>query len=132
MANETRVKRRTEEGKVEHLRSGTCYQPVVDILELPEEIVVQAEVPGAKPEDIDVNFEDGLLTIYAKVEPRQAPDTEFLLREYRVGDYHRTFRVSETIDSSKIAADYTDGVLTLHLPKAEAAKPRKIPVKTGE
>ena len=51
-----------------------------------------------------------------------------LLREYGVGDYYRSFQVSEAIDAGKISAEYADGVLTLHLPKAEAVKPRKIAV----
>jgi len=86
-------------------------------------------VPGTTVENIGVDFEDGALTIHAKVEPRQEENTEFLVREYGVGDYYRTFRVSEAIDSAKISAEYADGVLTLHLPKAEATKPRKIEVK---
>ena len=63
--------------------------------------------------------------------PRQDEDHEYLLREYGTGDYYRTFQVSEAVDASKITADYSDGVLTLHLPKTEAVKPRKIEVKTG-
>ena len=113
----------------EQTRSGTYYRPNVDILERPEELVVLADIPGASGEDIDINFEDGTLTMYAKVKPRQPDDTEYLVREYGVGDFYRTFRVSEAVDASQIAAEYTDGVLTLHLPKAEAAKPRKIEVK---
>ncbi len=53
----------------------------------------------------------------------------YLLREYGVGDFYRTFRVSEQIDASRIEAEYADGVLKLHLPKVEAVKPRKITVK---
>ena len=111
-------------------RSGQCYRPQVDILEQGDELLVLADVPGARAEGIDVKFEDGTLTIHAPVEPRQKPDHEFLLREYGVGDYWRTFRVSEAIDASRITAGYADGVLTLRLPKADAAKPRKISVKT--
>lgn len=119
-----------ELSSAERTRSGTCYRPNVDILERAEELVVLADIPGASADDVDVNFEDGTLSIYARVEPRQPAETEYLVREYGVGDYYRTFRVSEAIDASKIAAEFADGVLTLHLPKAEAAKPRKIAVKS--
>jgi HSP20 family protein len=118
-----------ETAAAERTRCGSCFRPNVDILEQGDELLVLADVPGARAEGIDVKFEDGTLTIHAPVEPRQKPEHEFLLREYGVGDYWRTFRVSETIDAGKITADYADGVLTLHLPKAEAAKPRKISVK---
>ena len=114
----------------EHTRSGRCYRPNVDILERSDELLVLADVPGAAPEHVDVNFEEGTLAIHAKVEPRQAPETDYLLHEYGVGDYYRSFRVSEAIDASKITAECADGVLTLHLPKAEAVKPRKIAVKS--
>lgn len=114
---------------VERTRSRCCYRPNVDILERAEELLVLADVPGAGSEDIDVNFEDGTLTIHARVGPRQDPAQEPLLREYGVGDYYRTFRISEAIEAGKITADYADGVLTLHLPKAEAIKPRKISLK---
>ncbi len=130
MADEKRARRGAEEAQVEYLRQGVCYTPLVDILEMADEILLKADLPGAKRENIDINFEDGILTIYAKVEPRQQPDTHYLVREYGVGDYHRSFHVSEAIDAARITAEYADGVLTLHLPKTEAVRPRKIPVQT--
>ena len=113
----------------EHTRCGCYYRPSVDILERADELLVRADVPGALGDDVDVDFEEGTLTIHARVKPRQE-GTEFLVREYGVGDYYRTFHVSEAIDPEKITAEYADGVLTLHLPKAEVARPRKIEVKT--
>jgi len=110
-------------------RGGHCYRPHVDILESGDELTVLADVPGASPDGIDVHFEDGTLAIHARVPPRNE-EVDFLVREYGVGDYYRTFEVNESIDPDKISAQYADGVLTLHLPKSEAAKPRKIPVKT--
>ncbi|MDZ7620398.1 MAG: Hsp20/alpha crystallin family protein, partial [Patescibacteria group bacterium] len=112
----------------ERTRSGQFFRPNCDIVEREDEIVVLADVPGACGERIDVKFEDGTLSIHAPVERRQPPETEYLLCEYGVGDYWRTFQVSEAVDASRISAECANGVLTLHLPKAEAAKPRKIAV----
>jgi HSP20 family protein len=131
MADESTVTKPAAEdaGRGEHTRCGCHYRPNVDILEMADELVVLADVPGATGDDIDVDFEDGTLAIHAKVEPRQDEDTEYLVHEYGVGDYYRTFQVSEAVDAAKITAEYADGVLTLHLPKAESTRPRKIEVK---
>jgi HSP20 family protein len=120
----------TEAG-TEHTRSGRCYRPNVDIIETENELTVLADMPGASADRIDVNFEEGTLAIHARVEPRQPADLLYVVQEYGVGDYYRTFRVSEAVDAGKITAEYTDGVLVLHLPKAEASKPRKIAVKSS-
>ena len=112
----------------EPMQSGYYFRPNVDIVEKADELTVLADMPGARADGIEVNFEDGMLTIRAKVPPRHE-NVEFLVHEYAVGDFYRTFRIHETIDASKITAEYADGVLTLHLPKSEAAKPRKISVK---
>ena len=114
----------------ERTRCGECFSPNVDIIERGDELLVLADVPGARGDAIDVNFEDGMLEIHAPVPPRQDGES-FLLREYGVGDYYRSFRVSEAIDAAKITADFADGVLTLRLPKAAALKPRKIAVNTA-
>ncbi len=132
MKNENTIDKTAANGPngAERTRSGCCYRPHVDILEQADELLVLADVPGANGDDVDVQFEDGTLTIHAEVEPRQDSDQELLLCEYGVGDYYRTFRISEAIDAGKITAGYADGVLTLHLPKAEAIKPKKISLKT--
>jgi HSP20 family molecular chaperone IbpA len=88
-------------------------------------------MPGVPEDSIDINFQDGMLTIHGKASPRQPEETTFLLTEYGIGDFHRTFRVSEKVDASKISAEYRDGVLILHLPKAESHKPRKIAVNVN-
>lgn len=118
-----------EAANVERTRDGRYYRPQVDILEKDDELIVLADVPGAKGNRIDVQFEDGTLTIHAEVDPRQDQGTEYLLGEYGVGDFYRTFQVGEAIDAAKITAEYADGVLKLHLPKAQALRPRKISVK---
>ncbi|MEN6451942.1 MAG: Hsp20/alpha crystallin family protein [Thermoguttaceae bacterium] len=129
MDSEPNVTKTTAEvPAAERTRCGSCYRPNVDILERGDELLVVADVPGAKSDSIDIHFEDGMLEIRAEVPERHEDRGDFLLREYGVGDYYRTFQVSEAIDAGKISANYADGVLTLHLPKAEALKPRKIAV----
>jgi HSP20 family protein len=118
----------SEVPSAEHTRAGYFYRPNVDILEQADELTVLADVPGAAADGIDIHFEDGKLSIHAKVPPRNQ-DVDFIVREYGVGDFYREFRVNETIDAAKISAELADGVLTLHLPKVEAVKPRKIAVK---
>jgi HSP20 family protein len=113
-------------------RGCRSFVPAVDIVENSNEILVQADVPGAAPGDLDISFENGLLTVHARVEKRQASDqVKYLTREYGVGDFHRQFKVADGIDASKIEAEVRNGVLTLRLPKAEEVKPRKIDVKAA-
>lgn len=113
----------------ERTRSGRTYSPAVDIIEKPDELLLLADVPGAKADGIDIHYERGELTLTARVDERQPEEGNWVLREYGVGDFVRTFQVGEGIDAAKIKAEVTGGVLTLHLPKAEAAKTRRIAVK---
>ena len=109
--NDTVAGEAEEVAPAEHTRSGRYYRPNVDILEQADELVVLADVPGASGDAIDIHFEDGNLTIHARVKPRQDDKTEYLRREFGVGDFYRTFRISEAVDAGKITADYADGVL---------------------
>ena len=131
MATDSKLTSSDESQSAEYTRSGQFYRPNVDIRETTDDLVLVADVPGARSEDIDINFEDGTLAVHAKVNNRQTNDTVYLLQEYGVGDFYRTFKVSEQIDSTRISAEYHDGVLTIHLPKIEAAKPRKISVQSS-
>jgi HSP20 family molecular chaperone IbpA len=132
MTTETQVQpTKTEEQATEPTRSGPVYRPNVDILESKDELLILAEMPGVQSDSIDVDFNDGVLAIQGKVAQRYNQNARWLLYEYGVGDFYRTFRVSEQIDAGRIHAEYADGVLTVHLPRAEAAKPRKIEVKSG-
>ena len=132
MASETIVQKQAEESgpQSERTRGGSVFRPNVDIVEKQDELLVLADMPGVKGSEIDIRFEDGELSIHGRAASRQEDQTRYLLQEYAVGDFFRTFRVSEHIDSTKISAEYKDGVLALHLPKVEAAKPRRINVKT--
>lgn len=128
----TAVKEPGETGSdTERTRSGIYYRPRVDIVEGAEELLLYADMPGLSNDQIEIHFERGTLEIYGRVLPRQADGTKFCRREYGVGDFYRSFQVSEEIDSERISAEYKLGVLTLRLPKSSAARPRKIAVTTS-
>lgn len=132
MATQSVEKVETTRSEPERTRGGLTFAPHVDIREFDDRYMLQADVPGARAETIDINYERGVLTLHARVEQRQTTDaTRWLLREYGVGDFHRTFQIGEGIDAAKIQAEVANGVLTLTLPKSDSAKVRKIGVKAG-
>lgn len=113
-------------------REGTRSQeryvtPPVDIYETAGGLVVKADLPGVEKENLDLQVENNLLTIRAK--PTQTTAGEPIYREYELVNFFRQFELNEKVDQSKISADLRHGVLTLQLPKAEEAKPRKIEVR---
>ena len=111
-------------------RDVVTFVPRVDILENDNEIVLYADMPGVEKDQLDIHFEDRQLTIHGKVALRKT-DMNFVDGEYGIGDFVRTFTIGEAIDVQQISAEIKNGVLTLQLPKAESAKPRKIAVKAG-
>ena len=120
-----------EAGQVERIRSTTVYTPDVDIMERGDSIVVVTDMPGVDEASVDVTLEKNVLTIYGKVEPEIPENHQLSHREYGVGDYQRSFTVSDEIDRDKIQATVKNGVLRLVLPKAKMAQTTKISVKAG-
>lgn len=114
----------------ERADTGRCFRPNVDILERPDELVILADVPGAKAGGVEVGFEYGLLEIRARVAP-QAASRRWLLNEYGVGDFYRAFRVGEEVDATRIVAELKDGVLAVRIPKAGGRLPRRIQVRSN-
>lgn len=124
---------RKESGEIsspEATRAGLYFTPRVDIYETRDEVVLQCDMPGTKAADFDLQFERGELALHGRVAPRHT-GAAFLTQEYGVGDFYRNFTIAPEIDSERIAAEYRDGVLTIHLPKQETAKPRQIKVCAG-
>jgi HSP20 family protein len=105
------------------------YMPHVDILETAVEVRLVLDVPGVAPEDLDIQCEKGTLTIQGKINERGPTDGKFVLREYRFGDYRRTFQIGDKIDPNGLSAEYSQGVLTVHLRKAPEVQPRKVNVQ---
>jgi HSP20 family protein len=106
------------------------FTPRVDILETDQELLLFAEMPGVPPDAVDLRYENSELVLRGKVQPK-ADNRPMLLNEYDEGDFYRVFRIDETIDPTKITAESKNGVLTVHLPKTEAVRPRQIAVKTA-
>jgi HSP20 family protein len=129
MANTSLQKTEGAAGQIQPEATQSVYfTPRVDILENENEITIFADMPGARPEDADIRFENGELTLHGRCSPRQEV-ANYLAAEYGIGDYYRVFSINESIDADKIAAELKNGVLTVHLPKSEAVKPRRIAVK---
>jgi len=128
--NEVSVKNHPDSSVVEKKQSRVVYTPQVDILELPEEMILQLDMPGVKVDDIEVHFERGELAVRGKRQ-HTARAGRGLVEEYEPGDFYRAFLVSQDVAADKITADLKHGVLTVHLPRQEAAKARKVEVKLG-
>ena len=101
--------------------------PVANILETPEEYVLEAEMPGANRGGLEITIENGELVITGHCQPFEVKGRE-LFRETRRMDYRRVFELDPSIDVEHISAQLDQGLLTLHLPKSESVKPRKIAV----
>ncbi|SMP78854.1 Molecular chaperone IbpA, HSP20 family [Neorhodopirellula lusitana] len=110
--------------------SRPTFQPRFDIWEGDDELVLYGDLPGVNRDDLDINFENRQLTIHGRVE-RCHDGKNTLMGEYGVGDFQRSFTIGDAINSEAISAELRDGVLTLHLPKSDRAKPRRIEVKAN-
>ena len=118
-----------EQGAVETTRDIRRMTPLVDIYENNDEILLHAEMPGVQKKDISVNIDNGSLTLSGV---RSLPqDGVAGWAEFGDVEYQRAFSVPQTIDVNKVKAELKDGILALHLPKSEAAKPHQIEIKAG-
>jgi HSP20 family molecular chaperone IbpA len=114
----------------EQTRPGVAFSPKVDIYETAQQIMLLADLPGVKPDDLKVDLRDNILTISGDVDKSGNGNgsERDLLIEYEVGRYFRQFSLSEVIDQGRIDAQLKDGVLHLTLPKVAKASPRTIKV----
>jgi HSP20 family protein len=115
--------------RAEKLSQGPHIQPDVDVLDRPDEILVRADMPGVGADGVDARFENGIVTLSGVVKLRAPAKGGYLAQEYEPFDFYRQFVVGEGVDQSRISAEYEGGVLTLHLPKSESAKSRRIEIK---
>ena len=108
---------------------GRPWTPRADICETEDSVVVQLALPGVKPDQVDIEYEKGMLSI--KGERPFDEKGKYYRVETPFGPFERYFEIPRTLDSSKGTATYQDGILTLTFPKAEEAKPKKIAIQAG-
>jgi HSP20 family protein len=110
----------------------SAWIPACDVFEDKDAVKIVAEVPGVRPEDVKLSIENNLLTIRGE-KKQQAEETNERVHRYErsYGTFERTFSLPTTVDPERIDANYTHGILTVTIPKAERARPREIPVKVS-
>jgi len=107
-----------------------AWWPAIDIADKDDAIVVKAELPGLKSEDIEISVSDNVLTISGeKKESTEEKGENFYHVERRYGTFHRDIALPAGVDADKVDAAYRDGVLTVKVPKTEKAKPRRVEIK---
>jgi len=115
----------------ERMEQATYYTPLVDIIENADGFTFLADLPGVRAGDVDVTFDNGVLTISAKAHPRQQASQTYVWREYGVGHFYRSFTLGADVNVDGIRAELKNGELTLFVPKAENAKSRKIEIRSA-
>jgi HSP20 family protein len=121
-------KKRELEGKEESTIPARTFMPTADIYEDRDSLKVILEMPGVEKGNVNVRVEEGVLVVEGRLDLTKYRGLQPLYTEYNIGNYARSFRLSNAIDQDKIGAELKDGVLSLTLPKAEKAKPRTIQV----
>jgi HSP20 family protein len=114
----------------EQTRPGRTFVPEVDIYETADSLWLWADMPGVDEQSIDINVANGVLAIEGRVSLKDYDNLSPVYTEYNVGNYARRFTLSNEIDTERIKARMTNGVLELELPKSERAKPRRISVSS--
>jgi len=129
-AQELQVQKKRElENKDETTIPARIFVPAADIYEAENDLTVILEMPGVEKKNVDIRVEDGVLNVEGRLDLTKYHGLQPLYTEYNIGHYARSFRLSSKIDQNKIAAEMTDGVLSLKLPKVEEAKSRTIQVQ---
>jgi len=120
--------KREVEKKQERTTPTRFFVPQTDIFETNEALTVVLEMPGVNNKSVDVRVENDILTIEGEIDFSKYEGMQPVYTEYNIGNYTRTFELSSKVDQDRISAELKDGVMTVVLPKAEKAKPRKIAV----
>ena len=108
------------------------WSPALDVAETDEAYLARFDLPGIAPDDVEVHFEDGVLTVRGERSHRESEASEGLLRSERsFGSFYRSIRLPRDTNAGGVEATFEEGVLTVHVPKAEASRPRRIEVRSA-
>jgi HSP20 family protein len=118
-----------ESAPEETANSRQAYTPPIDIHEGPEGLTLEADLPGATERNLQVQLEENVLSLYVRIDSTPPQDARLIHEEYRLGDYHRSFILSDEVDRDRITADLKNGVLRLFLPKADRVRARRIEIR---
>jgi HSP20 family protein len=115
-------------------RDGASWAPAVDIKESENEISLDLELPGIKPEDVDITAENGVLTVRGekKSERKEGEESRYHVVERTYGSFFRTFQLPQGIDEDQINAAFEHGILSIHIPKAALPQPKRIQISGSQ
>ena len=112
----------------ELLETQNYISPVVNIYETDDDFVLTANMPGVVRDNVKVRVENDVLSIFGAIQYEEAMNRNYILNEQEIANYHRTFKISDTVDQSNIEARYDNGQLVVNLTKNEKVKPRTIDI----
>lgn len=112
------------------LRFGRQYPPI-NLYELPEEYLITAEVPGVRTEDLELTVANGVLSLKGRSSDIEGAEERFRRQERPRGVWQRSISIPDRVNVEQLTAEFVNGILKIHLPKAEETKPRQIPVAIG-
>ncbi len=122
---------RPPQGSAARPEPAAVQTPSIDIYEGPDGLVLEADLPGVAEKDLAIQVEDNVLSLKGRAGPPASEGLRVLHEEYRLGEYYRSFILSDEVDRTRITADFRHGVLRLVLPRAERSKTRKIEIQGG-
>ena len=130
MTEELKNKESIVESKsiIEQIQDEPLVNPFVSVYEDENNYFLTANMPGVKKENIQIKIEKEDLIIVGKINLEEKANRKYVFREIPIANYYRKFHLAETIDSTKVEANYADGVLQIKLPKVESIKPREIKI----
>lgn len=118
-----------EQNWEEVLETESVVAPFVDVYETDDDFHLVANMPGVTRDDVKLKLEEGSLSILGKVNYEDVKNRKYILNENEIGNYYRKFRISNSVDETKIEARFENGQLTVRLPKHDRIKPRTIEIK---